>query len=165
MSESAAAPEFELPNAGPGPDPCSLAALARDHEFAVLYFQRNRDCPHSRKQVKQVARRRESFAARDVRPVAILPDEREAAERWQNDFDLLYPLLADADASVADDYGQNVRFGFVGDVTPYFGRLPRVVVVDLRPTNPELVWTHSGGTADDRPSSREVLAAVDDARE
>lgn len=153
-------PEFELPNVGPGPDPCSLSDLAPDHDFVVLFFQRDHLCTNCRKQVQQVGDRVESYRARDAVPVSILPEPRERAEEWQDSYDLPYPFLADPGADAADDYGQTVRFGILGEYSDFLGRMPQVVVVDTR-EEPRVVWTHSGRSTFDRPSTEDILEAID----
>ncbi|MFB6150225.1 MAG: peroxiredoxin family protein [Haloarculaceae archaeon] len=165
MSDHPVAPGFELPNVGPGSDPCSLSGLAREHDFVVLYFQLDHDCTNCRKQVKQVAQRYESFRARDAVVVSVLPEDRERAREWQERFDLPYPLLADPGSTVADEYGQPVRLGFLGDVSDFLGRMPRVVVVDARSGDPRIVWTHSGRSTFDRPATTDVLDAIDEHRD
>lgn len=161
MSEQAAAPEFELPNVGPGPDPCSLADLARDHDFVVLFFQRDYHCTNCRKQVSQVKDRYSSYRARGATPVSILPEPRERAQEWQDRYELPYPLLADPGTDVADAYGQTVRFGMLGEYSDFLGRMPKVVVLDTR-GDPRILWTHSGRSTFDRPSTRDILDAIDD---
>lgn len=162
MSDASVAPEFELPNVGPGPDPCSLRRLARDYEFVVLYFQRDHHCTNCRRQVKQVRDRYDAFRARDAVAVSILPESRELAREWQDEFALPYPLLADPDATVAEAYGQSVRFGFIGDWSDFLGRMPKVVVIDARETEPRIVWTHQGHSTWDRPATNDVVDAIDE---
>lgn len=165
MSDSPVAPPFELPNAGPGPDPCPLRELARTAAFVVLFFQRDHRCTNCRRQVKQVRDRYDAFRARNAVAVSVLPEPRERAEAWQAEFDLPFPLLADPDAQVADAYDQTVRFGFVGDWSDFLGRMPRVVLVDARGDDPRTVWTHQGRSTWDRPATNEVVDAIDDRRE
>lgn len=165
MSDAAVAPAFELPNVGPGPDPCTLRALAREYEFVVIFFQRDRHCTNCRRQVKQVRDRYDAFRARDAVAVSVLPESRERAREWQEKFELPYPLLADPDASVAEAYGQPVRFGFVGDWSDFLGRMPTVVLVDAREVEPRIVWTHRGRSTWDRPTTNDVVDAIDDYRD
>lgn len=165
MSDAPVAPEFELRNAGPGPDPCSLAALAREHEFAVLLFQRDHLCTNCRKQVQRVTARYDDFRARRTVAVSVLPEPLDRAADWQDTYDLPYPMLADPETTVSAAYDQPVRLGFIGDWSDFLGRQPRVVVVDLRPEDPRIVWSHSGRSTFDRPPIDDVLAAVDDHRE
>jgi len=161
----APAPAFELPNAGAGPDPCSLAALAADYEFVVPYFQRDYECTDCRKQVRQVRDRYDSFRARNALPVFVLPGAREHAQAWQDEFDPPFPVLADEDGAVASEYGQPVRLNFVSDWSDLLGRMPTVVVVDARGPDPVVAWKTAGKAVYDRPTTSDVLDAVDERRE
>jgi len=49
-----------------------------------------------------------------------------------------YPLLADPDAAVGDAYDQPIRFGILGDLSDFFGRMPAVVIVDRRGEEPAI---------------------------
>ena len=153
-------PEFSLPNVGPGPDPLSLSDVAAD--LAVLFFQRDYYCTNCRTQVQALADRHEAFRDRNARPISVLPEPREQAARWQDRYDLPYPLLADADAAVGDAYDQPVRFGPLGRLSDFFGRMPEVVVVDLRGAEAERAWVHRGSSTFDRPDIDAVLSALDD---
>jgi peroxiredoxin Q/BCP len=162
MNEHPVAPDFELPNVGPGPDRCSLSSLAVEHDVLALFFQRAHDCPHCRKQIRQAATRYESYAARSATPVAVLPTPREEGEDWRADIDPPFPILVDPFHEAAEAYGQSVRLGVLGRLSDYTGRLPKVVVVDARGADPRIVWTHSARSAFDRPTSRDVLDAIDE---
>lgn len=164
MSGASPAPAFELPNAGPGPDPCSLADLAAGNDFVVFLFHRDYYCRPCREQAKRVGRRYDAFRVRDAVAASVLPEDREAGEIWQDRFDLPFPLLVDEGADVAADYGQPVRLGFLGDWSDYLGRLPAVVVVDVRGGEAEIVWTYKGNATFDRPETGEILDAIDEAR-
>ena len=155
-------PEFSLPNVGPGPDPLSLSDLEAD--FAVLFFQRDYYCTNCRKQVQALADRHEAFRDRDAEVVSVLPEPREQAADWQERYDLPYPLLADPDAEVGDAYDQPVRFGLLGRLSDFFGRMPEVVVLDLRGDVPDVAWVHRGSSTFDRPDIDAVLSALDDLR-
>jgi len=159
MSEQAL--DFTLPNVGPGPDPLSLSDLAADHDFVVLFFQRDQYCTNCRKQVKQVRDRYGDFADRNAQVVSIVPEPREAVEEWQQRYDLPYPLCADPDASVGEAYDQPVRFGFLGRWSDFLGRMPVVVLVDVRET-PGIVWSYRGSSTFDRPVIDEILAKIDE---
>lgn len=165
MSDRPVAPSFELPNVGPGPDPCSLSALASGSEFVVCYFHRGHDCTECRKQAKRVRDRYDGFRARDAVAVSILPDSRDRARSWQERFELPFPLLADPDSEVGDAYGQPARLTFIDDWSDFFGRMPTVVVVDARGPDPRIAWTHAATATWDRPTTNDVLEAVDDCRE
>jgi len=158
---------FEAPNVGPGPDPLTLAAVAADHDVLVLLLQRDHYCTNCRDQVQTVADRYEAFRERETEVVSVLPEPVERAAEWQRQYDLPYPLLADPEATVGEDYGQPVRFGPLGRVSDFFGRQPEAVVLDLRDgaESARVVYVHRGRTTFDRPTVEELLAAVDEARD
>jgi peroxiredoxin Q/BCP len=159
-----AATDFSLPNVGPGPDPLSLGALATDHEFALLLFQRDHYCTNCRQQVQSVADRYDEFAERDTEVVSIVPEPPEKVREWQESYDLPYPLVADPETTAGDAYDQPVRFGFLGKWSDFLGRMPEAVLVDLR-DSPEIVWQYRSNSTFDRPSIDDLLGAIDDARE
>jgi peroxiredoxin Q/BCP len=165
MSERAPAPSFELSNVGPGADPLTLEALSADSDFVVLLFQRDHYCTNCREQVQSVADRYGAFRDRDTEVVSVLPEPREKAAEWQETYDLPYPLLADPDAGVGDEYEQPVRFGFLGDLSDFLGRMPEAVIVDVRGDDPTVGWTHKGSSTFDRPSIDDLLDTLDDLRE
>lgn len=155
-----AAPEFLLANVGPGPDPCSLSALS-DADFVVLAFLRDFHCDWCRKQVRTLAGRHGELRERDAEVVAVLPESRERARRWQERYDLPFPLLADPDGTVGDAYDQPRQLGGVGAACDFLGRLPAVVVVDTRGAEPRLAWAHRGDSPQDRPTVERVAKKVD----
>jgi peroxiredoxin Q/BCP len=114
--------------------------------------------------VQAVADAYEEFQARDCEVVSVVPEPREQVARWQADYDLPYPLLADPDASAGDAYDQPVRFGILGRFSDFFGRMPEAVLVDCRGETPQVAWSHAGRSTFDRPSVDDLLARVDDAR-
>jgi peroxiredoxin Q/BCP len=124
--------DFSLPNVAIGPDPFSLSDLPEDVSFVVLFFQRDYYCTNCRKQVQQLADRIEEFRERDAKVVSIVPEPVERVEQWQETYDLPYPLLADPNTEAGDAYDQPVRFGLLGRVSDFFGRMPEVVVIDRR---------------------------------
>lgn len=161
---SPSALDFSLPNVGPGPDPLSLSDLAADHDFAVLLFQRDYYCTNCRKQIQQVAERYEEFRERGAEVISILPESVSETRKWQAEYDLPYPLLADPEATVGDQYDQPVRFGVLGRLSDFFGRMPVAAIVDLRGDDPDLLYSHRGTSTWDRPELDEILATLDDAR-
>lgn len=162
-----AALAFDSPNVGPGPDPLTLADVAADHDFAVLLLQRDHYCTNCRDQVQSVADRYDDFESRDAEVVSVLPEPVERAREWTEQYDLPYPLLADPDATVGENYDQPVRFGPLGRLSDFFGRQPEAVVVDLRSgaDDAQVVYVHRGRTTFDRPSVEDLLSAIDDARD
>jgi peroxiredoxin Q/BCP len=158
------AAEFSLPNVGPGPDPFALDSLPEDVAFVVLFFQRDYYCTNCRSQVQTVADRIDDFRERDATPVSILPEPVERAASWQERYDLPYPLLADPDTDVSDAYDQPVRFGPLGRISDFFGRMPEVVILDRRDDPPSVAYTHQGRSTFDRPSVDDLLAELDGLR-
>lgn len=158
-------PEFSLPNAGVGPDPFSLSALSDDVAFVVLFFQRDHYCTNCRKQVRDVAERYDEFRARNAEVVSIVPEPLDMVEEWQDSYDLPYPLLADPDTRVGDAYDQPVRFGLLGAFSDFFGRMPKVVIVDRRETDPKVVYAYEGSSTFDRPAVEDLLAQLDTLRD
>ncbi len=156
--------DFSLPNVGAGSDPFSLSALPDDVDFVVLYFQRDYHCTNCRDQVQTLADRVEAFHERDAEVASVLPEPPDRAADWQERYDLPYPLLADPDAEVSDAYDQPVRFGLLGKLSDFLGRMPAVVVVDRRDDDPEVAWTYEGSSTFDRPDVGGVLAALDGLR-
>jgi len=154
---------FSLPNVGAGPDPFALADA--DAAFVVLCFQRDYHCTNCRKQVQTLADRYDEFAARDAEVVSIVPEPPERLREWQDQYDLPYPLLADPEAAVGDAYDQPVRFGFLGQFSDFLGRMPAIVVLDLRGADPTVVYEHRGRSTFDRPEIEAVLAAIDEQRD
>jgi len=154
---------FELPNVGPGPDPFRLADVAAD--FLVLFFQRDYYCTNCRAQVQTLADRYAEFRERDAEIASILPESVEQTREWQARYDLPYPLLADPDAAVGDQYDQPVRFGPLGKLSDFFGRMPEVVVLDLRGDRPEIGYSYRSTSTFDRPGIDDLLAELDDLRE
>jgi peroxiredoxin Q/BCP len=159
------APEFSLANAGAGPDPFSLSALSEDVAFVVLFFQRDHYCTNCRQQVRDVAERYDEFRGRNAEVVSIVPEPLARVEEWQESYDLPYPLLADPDATVGDAYGQPVRFGVLGEFSDFFGRMPEVIIVDRRGTDPEVAYVYQGSSTFDRPEVEDLLAELDTLRD
>jgi len=158
----AAAPEFELPNVGPGPDPITLSDLTFEGEFVVLFFQRAYRSTPCREQVTRVGKRIDGFLARNATAAAVVPEPRERVERWRERIDPPFPLMADPEGTVGPEYGQSVRLGFLADWTDFFGRMPLVAVVDARRPEPEIAWTYRSNWVSDRPKTAEILDAVDE---
>lgn len=157
--------EFSLPNVGSGPDPFSIDALDERYGFLAIFFQRDHYCTNCRSQVQDLADRINEFHDRDCEVVSIVPEPTERVEEWQLQYELPYPLLADPEAKVGEAYDQPVRFGFLGDLSDFLGRMPELVIVDRRGGASEVVYTHRGRSTFDRPEIDEVLAELDAVRE
>ncbi|MFD1527167.1 peroxiredoxin family protein, partial [Halolamina salina] len=152
---------FVLPNVGPGPDPLSLAELEAD--FAVLLLHRDFYCSECRQQVRRVKKRYDEFEARDAEIVSVLPEDRETAAEWQKQYHLPFPVVADPDTELGDRYEQPTRFGLLGKLHDVIGRMPAVVLLDLRFSDPIETYAHRGDSRTDRPRIDEILDAIDHA--
>lgn len=153
---------FELPNVGTGPDPLSLAELAVDHDFVLLLFQRDYHCTNCRNQVQTFADHYDEFTARNTEVVSIVPEPPERIQDWQESYNLPFPLCADPDAQVSERYDQPVRFGFLGSLSDFLGRMPKAVLLDCRDDEPTVAYSHEGSSTWDRPELADLFAAVDE---
>jgi peroxiredoxin Q/BCP len=156
--------DVPLPNVAAGPDPFSLSALPGSVDFAVVFLQRDHYCTKCRAQVQRLADRVDDFKTRNAEVVAIVPEPTERVESWQASYDLPYPLLADPEAEAGEAYDQPVRFGLLGQVSDFVGRMPAVAIVDRRGDAPTLASVHRGSTTGDRPAIDDLLAELDDLR-
>ncbi|WP_243700479.1 peroxiredoxin family protein [Halorussus pelagicus] len=153
--------DFELPNAGAGPDPLALSAFAADNDAIVLLFQRDYHCRNCRQQVRDVADRYGEFRERDAAVVSVLPESAARARKWQTNVHLPFPLVADEEKAVAEQYGQPTRFGKLGGLHDLVGRMPEVAILDARGDDLRLFGVHRGDKPADRPSVDDVLAMLD----
>lgn len=163
MTDDAAS--LELANVGPGPDPFTLADLPNDVAFVVVFLQRDHYCVNCRRQVQAVRDRYEEFRARGAEVVSVVPESRDDVESWQAEYDLPFPLLADPEASVGERYDQPVRFGILGTVSDFLGRMPAVLILDRRSDDPEIASTYRGSSTFDRPDVDDLLATLDSLHE
>jgi len=152
---------FVLPNVGPGPDPLTFADL--ETEFAVLLLHRDFYCSECRQQVRRVKKRYDEFEARNAEVLSVLPEDRETAAEWQKQYHLPFPVIADDDTELGDHFEQPTRFGLLGRLHDVIGRMPAVVVLDLRWSDPIETFAHRGDSRTDRPRVDEILEALDHA--
>ena len=155
---------FELPNVGAGPDPLSLESVAENNDFVLLLFQRDYHCTNCRKQVQALANRYDELTKRATKVVSIVPEPPKRIRDWQDSYDLPFPLCADPDRRVSDEYGQTVRFGPLGNMSDFLGRMPKAVLLDCRGGDPTTVYTHDGSSTWDRPELEDLLAEIDEHR-
>lgn len=103
---------FELENGGVGPSPFRLDQVLADEDVdaLVLVLLRDYHCPKCRQQVQQIASRYDEFEADRALVAAVLPETTDRVRKWQDTYDLPYPLLADPDTALADDLDQPIRF-------------------------------------------------------
>jgi peroxiredoxin Q/BCP len=160
-------PDFELPNVGVGPDPLSLADVADVSDFAVMLFLRDFHCPKCKAQVQSMAQQATAFSERNAAVLPILPESPERAATWKDNFDagFPFPLLADESKTVADSYDQPTQYGALGSLHDLIGRLPQSIVLDTRTAEQEVIFSHRGDSADDRPEATELIDAVEAVQE
>ncbi|UPW02381.1 peroxiredoxin family protein [Halorussus gelatinilyticus] len=132
-----------------------------DNAAIVLLFQRDYYSRACREQVRAVADRYGEFRERDAAVVSVLPESEEKATKWQTKTHSPFPVVADADKSVAEQYGQPTRFGKLGGLHDLLGRLPQTAILDARDGDLRLFAVHRGEGTDDRPPVDDVLAMVD----
>jgi peroxiredoxin Q/BCP len=65
---------------------------------------------------------------------------------------------------VGSAYDQPVRFGILGRFSDFFGRIPKVVILDRHTSPPEVAYVHKGSSTFDRPSIDDLLGELDDLR-
>ena len=97
----------------------------------------------------------------------ILPESRERATSWKDGFEgtFPFPLLADGSKHVAERYDQPTQYGSLGALHDLIGRLPQSIVLDLRGDNTEVVFSHRGQSASDRPEANALLEVVSEVEE
>jgi peroxiredoxin Q/BCP len=120
--------DFELPNVGAGAD--QYAPTGADADNLVVLLQRDYYCRMCRRQVQQVKRRYDDFRDAGSEVVSVLPDSPERTAKWQQSYDLPFPLLADEGADVREEFDQPRRFGVLGRLHDFGGRMPETLVVD-----------------------------------
>ncbi|WP_018256127.1 peroxiredoxin family protein [Halomicrobium katesii] len=165
LDDGVVAPDFELPNVGVGPDPLSLDRVIERVDFAVLLLLRDYHCPKCKQQVQQIAEAAKQFAELNAVVLPILPEPVERARKWQSQFDLPFPLLADPDKQIGEAYDQPTRFGKLGRVHDMIGRMPESVILDTRGDEAEIVYTYAGGSPGDRPEIETLVDEIDQLQE
>lgn len=104
------APGFVLPDQTG--EPVSLSDLRGSP--VVLYFYPRADTPGCTTQACGVRDRREDYASAGARVLGVSPDEVGAIAKFDSKHDLGFTLLADADHSVAAEYGVWVEKNMYG---------------------------------------------------
>jgi peroxiredoxin Q/BCP len=153
--------QFDLPNVGAGPERLVFEDVAAEHEFVLLLFQRDYHCTNCRSQVQDVAEAYTEFTERNTEVISIVPEPVERLRDWQDSYNLPFPLCADPDTDVSDAFDQPVRFGILGNLSDFLGRMPKAVVLDTRRTPAEIIHAHAGSSTWDRPEIEELLRIID----
>lgn len=157
--------DFTLPNVAAGDDRFSLSDLPDHVDFAVLFLQRDHYCTKCRNQVQTLADRIDEFRERDAEVVSVVPEPVDCVESWQSKYEPPFPLLADPDAEVGDAYDQPVRFGLLGEVSDFVGRMPEVIIIDRRGNEATVTYEHRGRSTFDRPPVDTILGELDRLRD
>jgi peroxiredoxin Q/BCP len=152
------APAIAAPNVGAGPDRFDFDALDDETDAVVLVLMRDYYCTKCQAQADRLADRYEAFRERGAEVVAVLPEPTDRARGWA---DVPYPLLADPEKAFAEGYDQPTKYGALGKLSDFAGRMPEAVVVDIT-DDPEIAYVHQGDGFGDRPSEAELLEVVDE---
>lgn len=154
--------EFELENVGAGESPFRLQDVLSDDdvEALVLLLQRDYHCRKCRQQVQDVAERYDEFRAENAVVASILPESADTARKWQESYDLPFPLLADPSKAVSDDLEQPTRFGALGNLHDVIGRMPEALVIDVSGDESTVAYVHKGSSPADRPTIDDLLEQV-----
>lgn len=150
------APALAAPNVGGGPDHFDFDVLDEDTDAVVLVLMRDYYCTKCQAQANRLADNYEAFRERGGEVVAVLPEDVDRARGWA---DVPYPLLADPEKAFAEEYDQPTKYGALGKLSDFAGRMPEAVVVDTS-GDPEIAYVHQGDGFGDRPSEDELLAVV-----
>jgi peroxiredoxin Q/BCP len=104
------APDFTLPDqAG---NPVSLSGLRG--KTVVLYFYPKADTPGCTTQACGVRDHRSDYEAADAVVLGVSPDAPKKIAKFDDKYDLGFPLLGDEDHSVAEAYGVWVKKSMYG---------------------------------------------------
>ena len=110
LSEGDKAPDFALPDQNG--EQVKLSDFKG--ETVILYFYPRADTPGCTTQACGVRDRRTDYEKAGARVIGISPDEVKAIEKFAGRYDLDFTLLADADHSVAEQYGTWVEKSMYG---------------------------------------------------
>jgi thioredoxin-dependent peroxiredoxin len=118
------APDFTLPDQEG--NPVTLSGLKG--KSVVLYFYPRADTPGCTTQACGVRDHRPDYADANAVVLGVSPDPVKAVSKFDQKYDLGFPLLADADHSVAEEYGVWVEKSRYGRT--YMGNERTTFVID-----------------------------------
>jgi thioredoxin-dependent peroxiredoxin len=126
------APDFTLPDQHG--NPVSLSSLRG--KAVVLYFYPKADTPGCTAQACGVRDHRGDYEGADVVVLGVSPDPVKAVNKFDQKFELGFPLLADEDHKVAEQYGvwiKKSRYGreYMGNERTTFVIAPHGVVKEV----------------------------------
>jgi peroxiredoxin Q/BCP len=119
-----AAPDFTLPDQGG--NAVSLSSLRG--RSVVLYFYPKADTPGCTTQACGVRDHRADYERADAVVLGVSPDTVKAVGKFDQKFDLGFPLLADSDHAIAEAYGVWVQKSMYG--RKYMGNERTTFVID-----------------------------------
>jgi len=99
----------------------------------------------------QLRQEYEEFVTRDAEIVVVGPGSEKAFQDYWAKEELPFVGLADPTHTVARQYGQEVKL-------LKLGRMPALMVLDKAG---QVAYAHYGGSMEDIPPSREILAVLD----
>ncbi|MDJ1432806.1 redoxin domain-containing protein [Halostagnicola sp. A-GB9-2] len=153
---------LEHSNVGEGPDPVSVAELASDTAFLVLLLMQSHRSGTCRQQVRKIAAEYDEFRRRDATVAAVVPGTHPKVRSWRRLVDPPFPILADDDGVVREEFHQPTQYGTIGRFVASIGRVPVTLVLDCRDGDPSVVYSYEGQTSLDRPLPVDILAAIDE---
>jgi thioredoxin-dependent peroxiredoxin len=118
------APDFELPDQ----DGREVKLSNFRGTPVVVYFYPKADTPGCTTQACGVRDHRSDYSALGATVLGISPDPVAKVKKFQEKYDLDFPLLADADHAVADAYGVWVQKSMYGRT--YFGNERTTFIID-----------------------------------
>jgi peroxiredoxin Q/BCP len=149
LSQGDSAPDFTLPDQQ-GND-VTLSELRG--KTVVLYFYPRADTPGCTTQACGVRDHDADYEAAGVTVVGVSPDPVNAVAKFAEKYDLRFPLLADEDHAVAEDYGVWGEKSMYGKT--YFGVSRSTFIID-----PDGRIVHVIPKASPKTHDEEVLAAI-----
>jgi len=146
--------EFELRNVGDGPSVVDAATLGGERDDVLAVLLGSHYCPTSRELVKRLAAGHARFRDRATAVAVVLPDVRERASLWDEQYDLPFPLLADP-----GEDGFDALDGLETDVP----ELPGVALLE-RTDGGRLGLVDSWAVSGESPSVETLLDRLDEVR-
>ena len=119
----------------------------------VLVFYRGDWCGWCQLQTAQLAKVYDKFLDAGVSLWAISPQQQVTNQQFSEKREIPYPILADDDLAVIDEWGLRHELNPDQENIPY----PTTYVINQ---DGSIHWRHLGGSKDDRPTTEEILAAL-----
>jgi thioredoxin-dependent peroxiredoxin len=113
----------------------SLASLKGNK--VVLYFYPKDDTPGCTAQACSLRDNYEALISAGYRVIGVSPDSEKSHVKFAEKYDLPFPLLADTDKKIANDYGVWGRKKFMGK--EYDGVIRTTVIIDAEGVISEVI--------------------------